>query len=102
MSVRRCPDHDRHNGNLAISDAAFGDHRFGKFSYRGGVAAQHRDFETALMVEMNMQCRDLQFVMRVICPDQPLSQFSGMVGPSSTGCDLANGILSNSRLGLSH
>jgi len=79
VRVRRCPEHDRHKGNLAMGDAVLGDHRLSKFSYRGGIAAQHGDFETALMVEMNMQRRDLQLVVRVICPGQPLGEFPGVV-----------------------
>src|SRR5262245_4599772 len=72
-------DDDRDERHLAMGDAALGDHRLGKFPYRRGVATQHGDFETALMIEMNMQGRNLQLVMCVMRRGQPFGEFAGMM-----------------------
>jgi hypothetical protein len=70
---------DRYKGDLTMGDAAFGDHRLGKVAYQRGLAAEHGNFETAVVIEMNMQSGDLQLVMRVMRPGQPFGQFSRMV-----------------------
>ncbi len=62
-----------------MRDAAFGDDRLRKLAHLGGVAAKHRDFEAAFVIEMDVHCRDLMLVMFVVRTRQPFRQFARMV-----------------------
>jgi hypothetical protein len=59
-------DHHGNKAHLAVRYPALSDHGLGKFAYRSGIAAKHRQLKAALMIEMNMHGRNLQFVVRMM------------------------------------
>ena len=75
MRVRFSFDRDRHKTHLAVFDAALGDHGLRKLPHHGGFATQDSDFETIVVIEMNMHRGDLKVVMRVMRIGQPPRQF---------------------------
>ena len=72
MRVRVGLDHNGDKVDLAMRHPALSDHGLGKFAHSRGVAAKHRQLKTALMIEMNMHGRDLQFMVRMMGICQPL------------------------------
>ena len=79
VSVRRRVDRHGNETDLTVRDAAFGDDRFRKLAHRGGVAPKHRDFEAAVVIEMDVHRRDLMTVMVVVRIGQPLGQLARVV-----------------------
>jgi len=79
VRVRLVRHRDGDETRLAVFDVALGDHRFGKLPDPRSLPAQHRDFETIVVVEMNMHRRDLKIVMIVVRVGQPLRQLARVV-----------------------
>src|SRR5579871_1281842 len=65
MRVRGGVDRDRNETHRSISDAALGDHAVGKLLDGRHLTAQHRDLQTAVVIEVNVQGRDLEVVVSV-------------------------------------
>jgi len=58
----------RHVGDVAVAHAALGNDVIRKCLHLGAPALEHRDFEAAVVVEMNMQRRLGEIVMRMEVP----------------------------------
>jgi hypothetical protein len=57
---------ERHAHDLAVPYAALGDHVFAEMLDVVGLASEHRDLETGVMVEMHVQRSERQLMMLVI------------------------------------
>ena len=75
MRMRGGFDGDGDKSHLTVFDAALGDHSLRELSRRRGFAAQDGDFQTILMVEMNVHRRDMKLVVRVMFLRQSRRQF---------------------------
>src|SRR5262245_12393127 len=71
---------DRHHDDMAVTYAALGDDMIGERLHLGAAPLQHRDLETAVMIDVDVQCRLREIMMLVIVAGQPLRQFArGMI-----------------------
>ena len=78
----------RHHHHAAVAHAALGDHVLGEVLHGAGLALEHCHFHATVMVEVDMQRRQRQFVMIVEGLGQPLGQFArGMVVDVDQGGD---------------
>ena len=78
----------RHHHHAAVAHAALGDDVLGEVLHGAGLALEHCHFHAAVMVEVNMERRQRQFVMIVEGLGQPLGQFArGMVVDVDQGGD---------------
>ena len=64
-STRSGGSFDRHAHQLAVTHAALGDDVLAEMLHLARLAAQHRDLEASVMVEMHMQRGERQLVLIV-------------------------------------
>ena len=76
VRMRMRADIRRHVGDVAVAHAALGDNVIRKRLHVGAPALEHRDLETAIVVEMNMKRRLREVVVRMEVPRQTLGQFA--------------------------
>ena len=79
VTMRMCADVRRHVGDVAVAHAALRDDVIGERLYIGAPAPEHRNFETAVMVEMNVEGRLREAVMLMEVPGQALGQLARRV-----------------------
>ena len=78
----------RHHHHAAVAHAALGDHVLGEVLHGAGLALEHCDLHATVMVEMDMQRRQRQFVMIVEGLGQALGQLArGVVVDVDQGGD---------------
>ena len=64
---------------MRVPDAALGGQRVRETAHRAGWTAQHRHFQTSVMVQMHVQTGDRQIMMIVVRLGQPARQVAGGV-----------------------
>jgi hypothetical protein len=69
----------RHIDDVAVAHAALGDDVVGEFLYFGAAALQHGDFETAIVIEMDVQRGVREIVPLVEVAREPFGQFARLV-----------------------
>ncbi len=70
---------DRDEAHLTVLDAALRDDAIGELPHRPGFSAKHRDFQAILMVEMHMECGDVEMMVIVMRAGEPLWKFASVV-----------------------
>ena len=56
---------DRHHHDMAVANAAFGDDVIGEGLHLAAAALQHRDLETGIVIDMDVQRRLREIVVLV-------------------------------------
>ena len=79
MGMRRRLDHGRDEADLPMGHAALGDDGLRKRPHRGGIAAQDGQLEATVVIQVNVQGRDLQLMMRMMGIRKALGQLARMV-----------------------
>ena len=64
----------RHKMELAVAHAALADSIVGQGPHRLDRTAQHRHLQAGIVVEMHVECRNLQIMMLVLRLGEPLAQ----------------------------
>ena len=69
----------RNDVQLAVAHAALADRVVGQLLHRLGRAAQHRDLQAGVVVEMDVQGRDLEIVVAVLRLGEPPAEIARLV-----------------------
>ena len=76
MVMRMCADVCRHVGDVAVTHAALRDDVIGERFHFGALALEHRHFETTVVIEMNVERRLREAVVRMEVLGQALGQLA--------------------------
>jgi len=72
-------DRDGNRAEDRVVDAALGSDRVGEILHGRKIPSQNRDLEAVLVIEMHVQRRDLEVVMRMMRLGQPSRQLTRMM-----------------------
>ena len=79
MTLMICDFLDRHEMQIAMTYPCLGDRRFSNVANIRGTALENDDFQTVLMIEMDMQGRQRQVMASVLRLDKPANQLALVV-----------------------